>query len=94
VYVPVNPVPANPEQGYFNYDTNDLNYGPDAWERVDTSSHWIREFGQNGFGIWEGFFPRDLTRNKCGGRIRKQSPKNLTPNAECEAHHEIRTEVC
>lgn len=91
VYVPPNPVPLSPPSGYFNYDP-DSPYGPNNWHRVNTNNHWLREFGRDGFGPWDGHFNIDLTRNACGDRARKQSPKNLVKSEECEAHHEIRTE--
>lgn len=93
VYFDTNPVPLNPPRGYFNYDTNDTEYGPSRWNRVDTSNHPIREFGRNGFGPWKGHLSDDPARNQCGGPDRRQSPKNLVGTIECDAHHEIRTWV-
>ena len=92
--VPVNPVPQSPPRGYFNYDVNNR-YGPDNWNRVDTSRHWLREFGPNGFGPWQGHVDFDPTNNICRSRQEgKKSPLNLSrETVECEATHEIRTEV-
>ena len=91
-YIYANPEPLNPPPGYFNYDPNS-EYGPQNWHKVNTNNHWLREFGPNGFGPWDGFFNEDLTKNNCGGRARKQSPKDLVLIEECLATHEIRTEV-
>jgi hypothetical protein len=102
--VPPNPVPNNPGRGYFNYDINDNEYGPNKWDRVDTSQHPLREFGPNGFGPWDGHLDDDPATNKCSRSDEKQSPKNLVstllgcdnkinPTCECDAGHEIRTSV-
>lgn len=91
-YIYANPEPLNPPPGYFNYDPNS-EYGPKNWHKVNTNNHWLREFGPSGFGPWNGFFNEDLTKNNCGGRARKQSPKDLVLIEECLATHEIRTEV-
>ena len=93
-YIPVNPVPQNPPRGYFNYNIRDNKYGPNAWHRVDTSQHWLREFGPNGWGPWRGHISdENPTINICNGPDRKQSPKHLKTTMECDAHHEIRTAV-
>lgn len=90
-YVDPNPVPRNPGKGYFNYDARDKIYGPDNWENIDTSDHFLKEFGSNGFDVWEGHLKYDPTENRCGLRARTQSPKNLFSTTECIAWHEIRT---
>ena len=91
-FVSQNPVPRSPPSDYFNYDDSSP-WGPRRWNRVDTSRHWLKEFGPNGYGPWRGHFPEDLTKNVCNGPDRKQSPKNLVGTVVCDASHEIRTEV-
>ena len=99
-----NPVPTNPPQGYFNYDINDENYGPDVWDRVDTSNHYMREFGPDGFGAWKDSLQDDPTENRCTTSGTRQSPKDLVQedgiiiagdgnDGICDAGHEIRTRV-
>jgi hypothetical protein len=99
-----NPVPRNPPQGYFNYDINDDNYGPHVWSRVDTSNHYIREFGPDGFGAWKNALEVDPTVNRCTTSGTRQSPKDLVQedgiivagdgnDGICDASHEIRTRV-
>jgi hypothetical protein len=96
---PQNPEPRNPPSSYFNYDP-DSNYGPHRWNNVNTRNSWLKEFGNDGYGPWNGFLAKDddVTGNKCGGPKRMQSPKNLSntrgDGSECEAVHEIRTTVC
>jgi hypothetical protein len=92
-FVEPNRVPDNPGPGYFNYDINDMNYGPRRWHQVDASNHPLREFGPNGDGPWRGHLDYDPSDNKCGDRDRKQSPKDMKPTVECDAFHEIRTQV-
>ena len=92
-YVEPNPVPMNPPRGYFNYDVDDMVYGPSKWHRVDTSQHPLIEFGPKGFGPWKGHLPYQPSQNLCGSRDRKQSPKDMVRSVECDAHHEIRTYV-
>mmetsp|Transcript_5424 Transcript_5424/g.8566 ORF Transcript_5424/g.8566 Transcript_5424/m.8566 type:complete len:559 (+) Transcript_5424:71-1747(+) len=91
--IPQNRDPNNPPRGYFNYDP-DSKYGPKNWHRVDTSQHWLREFGSRGWGPWKNHVDdreTPITKNLCGAAKRKQSPKDLYSIAECEATHEIRT---
>jgi hypothetical protein len=103
-WVEPNPVPRNPPQGYFNYDINDDNYGPNVWNRVDTSNHYMREFGPDGFGAWENSLQVDPTVNRCTTSGTRQSPKDLVQedgivipgdgnDGICDAQHEIRTRV-
>jgi hypothetical protein len=92
-FVEPNRVPDDPPPGYFNYDLNDMEYGPRQWHRIDASNHPLREFGPNGSGPWRGHLDYDPSDNKCGARDRKQSPKDMKPTVECDAFHEIRTSV-
>ena len=99
-FYPSYPVPSNPPPGYFNYDPSS-EYGPPKWHLVDTSHTWLREFGWDGWGAWQGHidYPETpLTHNLCAAKG-KQSPKHLglnlmgssSSNAECVATHEIRS---
>jgi hypothetical protein len=90
---PINPVPDDPPQGYFNYDMDDGQYGPRNWDRVDTTNSYMREFGANGWGAWIGHFTDDPADNQCGSNERRQSPKDLYSTFPCDATHEIRTFV-
>ena len=90
-YIPPNPVPPNPPRGYFNYDPTS-EYGPHRWHLVDTSEHPLREFSDDGWGVWEKHIS-GLTWNMCDRPDRKQSPKNMIQTIQCDAHHEIRTWV-
>lgn len=95
-YVDQNPVPNNPPNGYFNYDTNDNRYGPRRWGNVDTSNHWLKEFTNEGWGPYQGHLhSKEPLLNKCDYPDRRQSPKNLVNSGglECDMHHEIRTRV-
>lgn len=102
--VEVNPVPSDPPRGYFNYDINDDKYGPDKWNKVDTSNHYLREFGPNGFGAWKDSLQVDPTDNRCTNKGTRQSPKDLVQedgivipgdgnDGVCDAQHQIRTRV-
>lgn len=86
------PVPSNPPSKYFNYD-DDSDYGPNNWKNVDTSEHWLKEFGPNGFGPWANQIDYDPSDNQCDRNVRRQSPKDLSSTIECDAIHEIRTWV-
>jgi len=97
LFVPPNPVPDNPDRTYFNYDLSDSDYGPDKWDDVDTSrNNDLLEFGNDGFGPFEGHWDRDPATNRCG-RDGSMSPVDLVqtdgPESECDAPHEIRTRV-
>ena len=106
-FYPVNPVPRNPPQGYFNYDRNDNQYGPRSWDRIDTSNHPLAEFTRrDGWGPFQGHLEdKDVLTNRCGTADRRQSPKNLRSTGgvpcellefaicDCDSHHEIRTRV-
>ena len=93
IYVPVNPVPSNPPRGYFNYDPSSP-YGPDHWDEIDVTDHFLKEFTNEGWGTWEGHLEeREPLRNRCGFPDRNMSPKNLIETEQCESHHEIRTKV-
>jgi len=96
LFVDPNPVPDNPPRGYFNYDINDNDYGPNAWDNVDTSESFLKEFDRNGFGAWKGHLAaKDPTKNRCSDDDR--SPRNLSgalANEACQSGHEIRTKVC
>lgn len=90
-YIPANPIPQNPPRGYFNYDV-DSPYGPNNWHKVDTSQHWLQEFGPDGFGAWDSHLDYDPTVNRCMEGGKNQSPKDLVEMTPCLATHEIRTE--
>lgn len=99
LYVPPNPVPQNRAQSYFNYDLADNRFGPNSWPRIDMTGTYFREFGENGFGTWDGhlqFHVADSTLNRCGHEG-KQSPVNLIRTtwgeSKCTASHQIRTRV-
>ena len=93
-FVPPNPVPQEPPLGYFNYDMDDALYGPNNWQNVDTSGHWLREFTENGFGTYQGYFDGlNPTRNRCDASMWVQSPIHLDGNTRCTATHEIRSWV-
>ena len=90
-FVP-NPVPPNPPPWYFNYDINDNEYGPNAWGNVDVSNHFLKEFTAEGWGPLQGHLEAKMPLlNRCGGRERRQSPKNVFDQDICESHHEIRS---
>ena len=93
LYINPHQVPGNVAPDYFNYDPASP-YGPDNWARVDTSEHWLKEFGPNGFGPWAGNVDYDPSDNQCDRNVRRQSPKDMDPTIECDAIHEIRTWVC
>lgn len=95
--VPRNPVPKNPDASYFNYDVDDLVYGPEAWSDVDSSDSFLKEFTDDGFGPYIGFFDHNNPlRNRCGQRGR-QSPIDLFNNPpgrdNCVANHIMHTRV-
>jgi len=96
LFVEPNPVPDNPPRGYFNYDINDNDYGPNAWDNVDTSESFLKEFDRDGFGAWKGHLAAlDPTKNRCSADDR--SPRNLSgalATEACQSGHEIRTKVC
>lgn len=96
-YVPPNPIPDNPPNSYFNYDIADTRYGPNAWDRIDMTSTYWEEFGDNGFGTWNQHLSESIpnpTKNRCG-QPGRQSPVHLrSPIAiECTASHQIRYRV-
>ena len=97
LFVPPNPVPDNPDSTYFNYDFNDSDYGPEKWDDVNTDrNNDLLEFGDDGFGPYEGHWERDPATNRCG-REGAMSPVDLIqtdgPESQCDAPHEIRTRV-
>lgn len=53
----------------------------------------LKEFGPDGFGVWDDWHSEDLTLNICDGEERKQSPKDMVETIPCNATHEIRTKV-
>lgn len=99
LYVPPNPVPDNPARSYFNYDLNDNRFGPNAWSNIDMNGTYFKEFGEDGFGVWQGHLREhvaDPTTNRCA-QSGKQTPvdaiKTTGPEAECTAAHQIRPRV-
>ena len=53
--IPVNDVPNPRYQGYFNYNLNDRQFGPNGWRGINMDGTYFREFGQDGFGTWKGY---------------------------------------
>jgi hypothetical protein len=99
LYVPPNPVPDNRARSYFNYDLKDTRFGPNAWTKIDMSGTYLREFGEDGYGVWENhlrYHVSDPTANRCG-QPGKQSPVDLIKGtgegAKCTAAHQIRMRV-
>jgi phage terminase large subunit-like protein len=107
---PVNPMPANPEPWYFNYDTSsNATHGPGTtvvtvdgskvvnnhWGSVGNPPHnYWDEFGDHGYGPWNGLMKRfDMERNRCN-TVGLQSPIDVRVNgAKCYETHQVRTQV-
>lgn len=73
VWFPANPVPKNPPRGYYNYDVNDLEYGPSAWNEVsarnsDEYKYWRK---------YEEYLNPNLSKNYCRSKDDRQSPIDL-----------------
>jgi carbonic anhydrase len=89
---PPGTAPANPEQGYFDY--NDASgYGPKNWGTLtDPTPFYWDEFGKNGFGAWSGVLKKfDLSKNMCATG-KRQSPIDVKENgATCYEFHEVRS---
>ena len=67
--------------GYFNYNQNDLEYGPSAWRDVDTSGN-----------IWEAYTSIDAS-NQCGTNPSMQSPITLPQQgtSTCRSRRQMRS---
>lgn len=85
-------VPDDPPDGYYNFDADDKNYGPSAWDEVE-------EEETDEYEYWKEFedFLGDikLSKNYCNRENNEDraSPVELNRgviNAECNAYHEIR----
>lgn len=83
-------VPRNPDRGYFNFDINDNNYGPDAWDDVHARSTDEYEYWKE----YKEYLNPDLTDNYCRPKNNKRaSPIDLNEkviNDVCLEYHEIR----
>ena len=93
-YDPSSPYgPGNPQVVYHNASMNKVQYFSNGWESVESDGYW-NEFGDNGFGPWQGTLSRhELSRNRCGN-IGKQSPIDVvSTRASCFEHHQIRSRV-
>jgi len=68
--------------GYFNYDENDIEYGPSAWQDVDTSGN-----------LWETSYDNIDASNQCGINVNMQSPIALPFEAttSCQARRQLRS---
>jgi hypothetical protein len=94
-YVPPNPVPLLPLPSYFNYDVDDLLYGPTNWPSVDMAGTYVSEFAGGYYdnetsgtrSVWNNYLAdtvwSDTTVNRCYFEGR-QSPIHLhrTTNVE------------
>ena len=85
-------IPTNAPRGglgYFNYDKEDDEYGPNGWGDVKYSTDFIR------YKELQGTLRRSLI-NKCNWKNVKQSPIDLCEsyiNNDCKEHHQTRTHV-
>ena len=95
---PFPPVPLNnttpQEPWYFNYDSDDVKYGPSNWGAVqnDPVNFYWREFDQDGFGTWNGYLrSRRPSRNVCGtGQFQSPVDLRITMQTGCDETHEVR----
>jgi len=87
--------PGDPQTVYHNATMNEVQYFNNGWENVVSpdDGYW-NEFGDDGFGPWQGVLSRhDPSRNRCGN-VGKQSPIDVRDSgAECVEHHQIRSRV-
>jgi hypothetical protein len=76
--------------GYFNYDSNDLQYGPNGgWGNVRNNAEHLR------FQELSGTLDRSLV-NKCNRKNINQSPIDICEdkkNKDCREYHQTRTHV-
>ena len=84
-------VPEDPDRGYFNFDVNDRNYGPNAWGEVNARSTDEYDYWKE----YDKYLDPDLTKNYCGsnGNKKRSSPIDLNEdvvNEVCHEYHEIR----
>lgn len=77
-YVP----PVTRPASYFNYDDNDVEYGPRAWREVDTSGN-----------LWETSYDNIDPTNQCGINANMQSPITLPfeGTTTCQARRQLRS---
>eukprot|EP00957_Ditylum_brightwellii_P212205 15367074-Ditylum_brightwellii.AAC.1 len=88
---PVHPVPNNPPPGYFNYDMNDMKYGPNAWHKIPASQ-------TDAYKYWkdlENYMPANLKENTCNSQVsfndNRASPVNLrNTDDNCKEYHQLR----
>jgi len=88
---PVHPVPRNPPPGYFNYDMNDMNYGPNAWHKIPATQ-------TDAYKYWkdlEKYMPADMAKNTCNSKgdfnDNRASPVNLrNTDDNCKEYHQLR----
>jgi len=88
---PLHPVPKNPPPGYFNYDMDDLEYGPTAWHKIPATQ-------TDAYKYWkdlEEYMPADMTENTCDSKKsfneNRASPVNLrNTDDNCKEFHQFR----
>ena len=88
--------PGNPQLVHINETTFQVQFGNNGWARVppDYYNYW-KEFGDNGFGPWQGTLSiHNVEKNMCGNSGH-QSPIDLveTPNSRCLETHQVRSRV-
>jgi hypothetical protein len=87
--------PGNPQVVVHNATVNKTLYFNNGWSAVTIpdDGYW-NEFGENGFGPWQGLLSKyNPSKNQCSN-IGQQSPIDIRPNrAECFEFHQIRSRV-
>lgn len=88
--------PGNRQLVYIRPNVTQTQYGNNGWIRVSTKyyNYW-NEFGDNGFGAWNGTLSnRNVETNMCG-KTGNQSPIDLkeTPDSKCYETHQVRSRV-
>lgn len=73
-------VDRNQSKGYYNFNVNDFDFGPNVWSNIDISNNEYSRYARVGLKVSE---------NQCGAT--GQTPIDLTHvNRECKEFHQIR----
>lgn len=88
--------PGSPQLVHKNSSTFEIVFGNNGWARVDPGhyNYW-KEFGDNGFGPWQGLLSMyNVETNMCGDSG-MQSPIDLveTEGSKCYETHQVRARV-
>mmetsp|Transcript_31028 Transcript_31028/g.47321 ORF Transcript_31028/g.47321 Transcript_31028/m.47321 type:complete len:691 (-) Transcript_31028:240-2312(-) len=76
-------VDRNQTNGYYNFNVNDLDFGPKVWSKINVTNNEYSRYAQVGL---------EVSINQCGaGGEQEQTPIDLNyTNRECKEFHQIR----